>query len=193
MSDNKKTLRSLRALKVFVIFGFPLLGALYFYQFTGQKNDRAVPFRTFHVPVSQLETPLGEKVTLTFKEPITIVNFWATWCPPCVEEFPAMIELQRQMEGRGVEILFVSEDDSWEAVQSFMKANRIDVAPRRLFRDADKSIAKLWGSDKFPETYVVRQDGWVVEKIVGAQRWTRPAVVEYFQGLADKFSLKKSL
>ncbi len=181
-----KTLRAIRALKVFVVFGLPLLGLLYFYQFTGQPRDMAVPFKTFLAPLSEVEGPDGSKLSLEYKEPVTLVNFWATWCPPCVEEFPAMIELQRQMEGKGLEIIFVSEDDSWAAMTAFMESNRIEVAPGRLFRDPGKVAAQAWGSTKFPESYVVRRDRWVVEKIVGAQHWTRPTVLDYFQGLASK-------
>lgn len=185
-NDRTKTLGALRALKVFVVFGFPLLGFIYFYQFTGQARDIAVPFNVFRTPPSVVENPQGKSVNLEFKAPITLVNFWATWCPPCVEEFPAMIELQRQMEGKGVEVIFISVDDSWEAMRAFMQANRIEVAPGRLFRDPGKTVAALWGSTKFPESYVVRKDGWVLEKIVGAQHWTRPAVLDYFLGLANK-------
>ncbi|MBS1985259.1 MAG: TlpA family protein disulfide reductase [Bdellovibrionales bacterium] len=177
----------LRLIKVLVIFGIPLLGVLYFFQFAHNDREFAVPFKPFRAPVTQVEGPDGRKVPLTFKSSVTVVNFWATWCPPCLEEYPAMIELQRELEGHGIDIVFVSIDDSWAAIDRFMAQNRIVVAPGRLWRDPGKEQASAWGSDKFPESYVVRRDGWVVEKIVGAQQWTRPQVIEYFEGLAKKF------
>jgi cytochrome c biogenesis protein CcmG/thiol:disulfide interchange protein DsbE len=178
---------ALKIFKAFVIFGFPLFGILYFYQFTGQDRDVAVPFQVFRVPEKKVLTGEGKEAELLFAKPVTIVSFWATWCPPCVEEFPAMVELQRQLEDKGVEILFVSVDDSWAAVQSFMMNNRIEVKPGRLFWDRDKKIAATWGSTKFPETYVVRRDGWVVEKVIGAQQWTLPRVLSYFEDLGRRF------
>ena len=125
---------------------------------------------------------------LKYKEPITVVNFWATWCPPCVEEFPAMMELQRQLEGQGLEILFVSVDEDWTKVPAFLKDYQIEVASGRMLWDPERSGASAWGSAKFPETFVVRRDGWVLEKIVGAQQWTRPAVVDYFRNLIAEHS-----
>lgn len=99
-----------------------------------------------------------------------------------------MIELQRLLEEKGVEILFVSVDEDWAKVQPFLAQNRIDLAPGRLFWDPGAKASKAWGSEKFPETYVVRRDGWVVEKIIGAQQWTRPVVVTYFEELGKKFA-----
>lgn len=189
MAEVKPSSGWLRALKVFVIFGFPLLGFVYFYQFTGQARDFAVPFHTFRAPPeTTVQNFKGEMVKLPLKEPVTLVNYWATWCPPCVEEFPAMVELQRQLEGQGAEILFVSVDESWDQVKKFMATYGVQVAENRLFWDPQKAAALTWGSEKFPETYVVRRDGWVVEKIIGAQQWTHPRVLKYVTDLVAKFS-----
>jgi cytochrome c biogenesis protein CcmG, thiol:disulfide interchange protein DsbE len=183
-----------RSIQLFVLFGIPILGAFYVYQFTGQDRERVIPFQVFKAPQTPLQTPgTNAERALQLTEPITVVNFWATWCPPCVEEFPAMIELQRQLEDRGVELLFVSVDEKWEDVVSFLQKNNIDVNPARLYWDPSKKAAEAWGSTKFPETYVVRQDGWVLEKIIGLQLWTRPAVIDYFTGLAAKAAKTTSL
>jgi len=186
---------SLRIFKLLVIVGLPVFGVVYAYQFTNQPREIIVPFRPFRAPqaaVKAAETDVrslpSKAGPLPLREPVTIVNFWATWCPPCQEEFPAMMELQRLLEGKGVEILFVSVDDDWKAVPPFLAQNRLDLGQGRLFWDAGKLASKEWGSEKFPETYVVRRDGWVVEKIIGAQQWTRPVVVKYFEGLGEKFA-----
>ncbi len=184
---NKKIV-SLRILKLFVLFGIPCLGFLYAYQFVGQDREVIVPFKTFKVPETVLSSAFSlQPRKIEFKAPITIVNFWASWCPPCVEEFPAMVELQRQLEGTGVEMLFVSVDDNWQAVQKFVKDYNLQIRPDQIFLDSKKLGALTWGSSKFPETYVVRRDGWVLEKIIGAQQWTRPAVIRYFTDLGTKF------
>ncbi len=179
---------ALRLFKLFVLVGIPLLGALYAYQFTDQSRELVVPFQTFRMPAEPAQMPGGGgALEIPRKGPITVVNFWATWCPPCVEEFPAMMELQRQLEADGVELVFVSVDEKWEDVTKFLQQYQINVQPGRMLWDPTKELAQKWGSTKFPETYVLRRDGWVLEKIIGLQQWTRPAVIEYFKGLALKY------
>ncbi len=178
----------LRLFKLLVLVGVPLLGFIYAYQFKSPQGEVQVPFQTFQAPSTTVFTANAkEPKTLNWnKNPITVVNFWATWCPPCLEEFPSMIELQRQLETKGVEFLFISVDDSWSKVEKFLSDNAIDVRADRLFWDPKKNAAQVWGSEKFPETFIIRRDSWVLEKVVGSQRWTRPAVIEYFSDLAQK-------
>lgn len=183
----------LRLIKLLTLLAIPLLGGLYAYQFMGQDSatQKLVPFKTFLFPKSTVRTahnPQGDGVEFKTVAPVTLVNFWATWCPPCVEEFPAMVELQRQLKDKGVQVVFISIDEDWAKVETFLQDNVIDISREQLFWDPTREVAASWGSDKFPESYVVRRDGWVVEKIIGQQAWTRPSVLEYFAGLGEKFS-----
>ncbi|MEO5668706.1 MAG: TlpA disulfide reductase family protein, partial [Bdellovibrionota bacterium] len=111
--------------KLAILLLIPVMGVLYAYQFTGQAREEIVPFKPFKpvlwsvsrgqvgtIPVEELE-----HMDIPLEAPITVVNFWATWCPPCVEEFPALLELQRRLEGK-VDIVFVSVDDKWENVDA---------------------------------------------------------------------------
>lgn len=191
--DAKNRLYLLRTLKIFVLVGIPLLGLLYAYQFTGQSREEIVPFQVFKAPETATAAAFSDRVTaLDFSQaPLTVVNFWATWCPPCVEEFPAMVELERQLKPFGVRFVFISVDDGWAPIQKFVKEFNLQVPAEELFLDQSKELANRWGSVRFPETYVVRRDGWVVEKIIGAQQWTRPAVIRYFSALAEKSSRLK--
>ena len=183
----------LQWVKLFVLILCPVLGVFYAYHFTGQAREEIVPFKPFKPTV--VNVSLGEtakvfedlaSLELPLEAPITLVNFWATWCPPCVEEFPAMLELQRRLEGK-VDIIFVSIDEKWENVDSFFQKHGLEVKHGRLFWDPKREMATAWGAEKFPESYVVRRDGWVVERIVGLQQWTRPAVISYFEDLAVRF------
>lgn len=199
-------MNKIRWLKFTVLLGIPCLALLYAYQFTGQEREEIVPFKPFRIDFKQLkgfeesktknnsEKPLEllteadlVPIELPLKTPITLVNFWATWCPPCVEEFPAMLELQRRLEGQGVDIVFVSIDENWEDVRGFFSKHGLKVEPHRLYWDPERKLSTAWGTDKFPESYVIRSDYWVVERIVGLQQWTRPAVLEYFEKLAKKY------
>jgi len=183
----------LQWVKLAVLLLTPVLGGLYAYQFTGQAREEVVPYKPFkptqwRVYVGEVGEGIDalESLELPLEAPITLVNFWATWCPPCVEEFPAMLELQRRLEGK-VNVVFVSVDEKWENVDAFFKKHGLEVADGRLFWDPKRELATGWGSDKFPESYVLRRDGWAVERIVGLQQWTRPAVIEYFERLAEDY------
>jgi thiol-disulfide isomerase/thioredoxin len=182
---------TLRFSKLAVMLLIPLLGFLYAYQFTGQSREIVVPFKPFLAPTEFVRSPGGNVASSKLEKvdaKLMVVNFWATWCPPCVEEFPAMLELQRLLEPHGVEIIFVSIDERWEDVEAFQKLHNVQVKAGNLVWDPERKVATAWGSERFPETYVVRPDGWVVERIVGAQQWTRPVVLGYFEDLAKKFA-----
>ncbi len=180
-------------IKLFVLLLVPTLGGLYAYQFTGQQREIIEPFRPFRAelgPVKAAQPSIEQEPlpsALTLKAPVTLVNFWATWCPPCVEEFPAMLELQRRLKSKGLDIVFVSVDENWSDVEAFFKKHGLQVDLARLYWDPGRDLAKRWGAEKFPESYVLRSDGWVVEKIIGLQHWTRPAVLSYFEELSEKF------
>lgn len=177
-----------RSVQLFVVFVLPLLGLLYAYQFVGMdRGEKLVPFKSFQKPSAAFSAPFSaDALEFKPKAAVTLVSFWATWCPPCQEEFPAMVELQRQLEDDGLEIVYVSVDEKWEDVEKYLSENGLHVKPERLLWDPKKTASEAWGSTKFPESYVVRRDGWVVEKIIGAQQWTRPAVLEYFKKLSKK-------
>jgi thiol-disulfide isomerase/thioredoxin len=198
----------LRLFKVFVILGFPFLGWLYAYQFSDafnpSKRDFVTPFKPFKVEKASfcpgslgvLNSDSGKLICDEQSQvvlfdgavpKVRLLSFWASWCAPCVEEFPAMIELQSQFKNLPFDIVFVSVNETWAEVEEFYRKNQIDVMPENSLWDPRKEMAQAWGSEKFPEAYVVRPDGWVVEKVIGAQQWTRPAVVKYFQELVAKF------
>src|SRR5688572_12044376 len=66
----------------------------------------------------------GKELSLShLRGKVVLINFWATWCPPCVDEMPSMQQLQRRMANKPFELLALSVDDSWEAVNRFMKDN----------------------------------------------------------------------
>jgi cytochrome c biogenesis protein CcmG, thiol:disulfide interchange protein DsbE len=109
-----------------------------------------------------------------------ILNFWASWCAPCVEEMPSLVELQKQM-GDKVRILAVSEDADDKAYREFVQNHNIDLL---TVRDPKQSANELYGTFKFPETYVIDKDGQIVRKFIGATDWTAPDLVDYFKKLS---------
>jgi thiol-disulfide isomerase/thioredoxin len=108
-----------------------------------------------------------------------VLNFWATWCPPCVEEMPSLVELQKKM-GDKVTILAVAEDADENAVKQFVRDHNVDLM---VVRDTRQSANALYGTFKFPETYVIDKDGVIRRKFIGATDWTNPEIVDYLNKL----------
>jgi peroxiredoxin len=116
-------------------------------------------------------------VTLSqLKGQVVVLNFWATWCPPCIEEMPSLVEMQQRMKAKGVTVLAVSVDADGEAYRQFVKDHNVNLL---AVRDADQKSNTLYGTFKFPETYVIDRDGIVRRKFIGAVDWTEPEVIDF--------------
>jgi cytochrome c biogenesis protein CcmG, thiol:disulfide interchange protein DsbE len=116
-------------------------------------------------------------ITLSqLKGQVVVLNFWATWCPPCIEETPSLVRMQQRMKDKGVTVLAVSVDVDENAYRDFIKAHGVNLL---TVRDADQKSNALYGTFKFPETYVIDRGGVVRRKFIGAVDWTEPDVIEY--------------
>ncbi|MGH9512150.1 MAG: TlpA family protein disulfide reductase [Terriglobales bacterium] len=130
-------------------------------QFTVQDSDRRVS--------------LAE-----FKGKIVVLNFWATWCPPCVDELPSLIQMQQRMKNRGVIVLAISVDDDRSTYEQFLKDHNVNLL---TVRDADQKSNNLYGTGKFPETYIIDRNGIVRRKFIGPVDWTQADVLDYLSKL----------
>jgi cytochrome c biogenesis protein CcmG/thiol:disulfide interchange protein DsbE len=108
-----------------------------------------------------------------------VLNFWATWCPPCIEEMPSLVQLQKQL-GDKVTILAVSEDADDGAYKQFVRDHNVDLL---TVRDTERKTNEVYGTFKFPETFVIGRDGKIVRKFIGATDWTSPDIVDYLNKL----------
>jgi thiol-disulfide isomerase/thioredoxin len=158
-----------------------------------QAEERLLDERTFSHPVNvpapdvSVVGPDGKSVKLSsLKGKVVVVNFWATWCPPCIEEMPSMVKLGTELRAAypdAFRIVAVSGDDTWEAVHSYFR-KAFGGAPRALdlVRDPDAQAARAYycaargycPDIKFPETYVVDRGGKIVAMIVGPRDWSSP-------------------
>jgi peroxiredoxin len=112
----------------------------------------------------------GKKVDLTQqKDKILIVHFWATWCPPCVEETPALSKFWEQYKNRDdVALYAISVDKDWKTIDDFFEKNPSSLP---LYRDPGEATAKRFGSSQYPETYIVNRKGRVLFRVQGAVDW----------------------
>jgi len=111
---------------------------------------------------------------------IIVLNFWATWCPPCVEEMPSLGAMQSQMQPRGVQVLAVSIDEDGAAYHRFLQEHNIRFL---TVRDPAQSSSALYGTRGWPETYIIDRRGIVRRKFIGPINWTDPEILEYLQTL----------
>lgn len=112
----------------------------------------------------------------------TLVHFWATWCPPCLDEFPAVVEYARRWEAKGLRVYAVSLDKSWEDADKFLNGLKTPESWVNVI-DPTHESAEAFGSFQYPESYWVDRAGRVVKKWVGAQPWESPALA----GATERF------
>ncbi|HXM66862.1 MAG TPA: TlpA disulfide reductase family protein [Candidatus Acidoferrum sp.] len=116
-------------------------------------------------------------VTLSqFKGQVVVLNFWATWCAPCVEEVPSLVRMQQRMKAKGVTVLAVSVDVDDSNYKRFVKDHSVNLL---TVRDADQKSNALYGTSKFPETYIIDRRGVMRRKFIGAVDWTEPEIIDY--------------
>jgi cytochrome c biogenesis protein CcmG, thiol:disulfide interchange protein DsbE len=120
-------------------------------------------------------------VTLSqFKGQVVVLNFWATWCPPCIEEMPSLVRMQQRMQSRGVTVLAVSVDVDENSYRRFLKDHGVNLL---TVRDPDQKSNGLYGTFKFPETYIIDRNGVMRRKFIGAVDWTEPEIIDFLSKL----------
>jgi cytochrome c biogenesis protein CcmG/thiol:disulfide interchange protein DsbE len=116
---------------------------------------------------------------------VVLLNFWATWCQPCVEEAPSLNLLQRRIAPLGGTVLGVNVgiDDGQDTYVKFLSDYKIDFP---TYFDATKKLAASYGTTAYPETYVIDRKGRLDRKIVGPQDWTSPEMMAYLDSLLNQ-------
>jgi peroxiredoxin len=133
-------------------------------------------------PGFEVTTDSGRKVSLdNFGGKVLVLNFWATWCPPCISELPSLNALAGELKSDGVVVLGISVDKDKAAYDRFLKKVKLNF---ETSRDPKADISAEYGTFKYPETYVINRDGKVVEKFIADQNWMAPAIVARLRGYA---------
>jgi cytochrome c biogenesis protein CcmG/thiol:disulfide interchange protein DsbE len=123
----------------------------------------------------------GSTITAAnFGGKVLLVNFWATWCAPCVQEIPSLNQLQSRFRDRGLVVLGISVDKDEAVYRQFVSRFRLSFLTAR---DPEQKINHDYGTAQFPETFVINAEGKVVNKIVGEANWTEDKMVNYVQSL----------
>ena len=118
-----------------------------------------------------------------FKGKAVIVSFWASWCGPCLEEFPSMLELVEKTNGK-VQLIAVSQDSSLEDIKVFLKAFPNSSKPNiHILWDEDHSVGRLYDADRLPESFVANKEHKLVRKISGSINWATPEAIAFMNSL----------
>ncbi|MFN7112800.1 MAG: TlpA disulfide reductase family protein [Alphaproteobacteria bacterium] len=120
----------------------------------------------------------GQPVRLAdFAGKVLLVNLWATWCPPCVAELPALDALQAKLRDRGLHVLPVSLDNKPTAeIAEFLAARRVEQI--RLYVDTDRQIPMKWTYAGIPASFLIGRDGVVIEQFDGPREWDTGAIFD---------------
>jgi peroxiredoxin len=114
----------------------------------------------------------------SYRGRVVLLNFWATWCPPCIVELPSLLALHHDQPDLAV--LAVSIDEDPDAYRSFLVRRHVDFI---TVRDPGQTAARLFHTEMWPETYVIDRRGVIRRKFIGAQDWSSPEVRAYLKSL----------
>ena len=135
-------------------------------------------------PPLNLITAAGERVNYSdYTGKLTVVNFWASWCGPCVEEIPSLNRLREKMKDSPFELISVDYAESKETISAFMK--EVDVNFPVLL-DTDGKVSALWNVVVFPSTFVIGPDGKIAYGLQGGAHWDTPEMLAKLRPLIQK-------
>ena len=116
--------------------------------------------------------------------PIIIVHFWASWCAPCIHEFPDLIKMTKAMKGK-VKVFALSEDSKKEEITAFIKSFR-DAETTENFHivwDEGHEVMNKWDVVKLPESYIFGPDRKLAKQVSGVVSWSSNDTADYFRDL----------
>jgi peroxiredoxin len=155
-------------------------------------RDRFLPVEVgTAAPAFEARTLAGEPVSIDdLRGEVVLLNIWATWCPPCVEEMPAMQRLYQTLGPEGLKVVAVSIDVAQGATDATGNTGGDVAAFVREFgltfdiwHDPSGGIQRTYRTTGVPESFVVDRSGTIVKKVIGATEWDSPANIDLFRRL----------
>lgn len=131
-------------------------------------------------PFELLDLDQQTHVLSDFAGQVVVLNFWATWCPPCVEEMPSLQRLQDLLGEEGLKVVAVSVDERYSDIPSFVAEHELRFL---ILHDLGKRVSRRYEVFQFPETWIIRRDGTLASHIIGARDWAAPGSLEIFRDL----------
>src|SRR5437773_6179006 len=157
-----------------------LLLAVFVYVIFDSFRERVVVVGD-SAPDFSIKADNGRTVTLSnFGGKLLVLNFWATWCPPCIEELPSLDAFQRRFANSGVVVLGISIDKDEKVYRDFLAKVRVSFLTAR---DPENKINAEYGTLKVPETYIIDGRGKVLRKIISNTDWMNDRMLKDVESL----------
>lgn len=152
---------------------------------SGNLDITLRPFISDMAPLEiKLKTASGESFTREdFTGKVTLVNFWASWCGPCVEEIPALNRLREHMKDRPFELISINYAEKPQQIREFLNMVKVDFP---VLLDEDGSYSAKWNVLVYPATFVIAADGNIAYGVNGAIEWDSEEITGKLEALMDK-------
>jgi DsbE subfamily thiol:disulfide oxidoreductase len=141
------------------------------------------PARPHEAPSFVLPDLTGKVTRMEdFRGKVVLLNLWATWCPPCVEEMPTLEALSKKMAGRDFMLLAISQDETPSNVKPWIQNHGFTFP---VLLDARGQVGADLGITGYPETFIVDRNGRIVHHHVGYRNWMEPGIVAALERLME--------
>jgi len=117
------------------------------------------------------------------KGQVVLLNFWATWCPPCRQEMPSMVTLYNKMKSQGLKVVAVSVDQDSSELASFVREYSL---PFEVLHDKSNAVSQRYGVYRYPESFLIDRQGRVRYHLVGSVEWMSPKVVNTIKNMLNE-------
>ena len=148
------------------------------FYFKNQPRKRLAPDVTFY------DRNGGEVTLESFRGKVVLLNFWATWCAPCIDEAPSLDRLAATLQRDLPDVVVLApalDDEGFKAVDPFLQKLRLESL--QVVHDKKRG-AHEFGTKKLPETWLIARDGEILERFVGARDWTNPDIYKLLEKAA---------
>lgn len=134
---------------------------------------RAVPLMAPAPDITMFDRSETPTKLSSYRGRVVLVNFWATWCGPCIAEMPSLIALQGQLDPADIAFVSIAEDDFWPPVDQFLAKNPL---PFDIYRDRPPRVEKQFQVGSYPVSFLIDRDGTALYRFNGAMDWNTPQV-----------------
>jgi len=169
------------------ILFFLIVGAiagLFVYRERNRVGQPGVVSVGQQAPDFAIKDESGKLVKLSdSKGKLVFLNFWATWCEPCIEEMPEMQTLNEKFKDRKFQMMAISVDNSWDVVKDFYDKHNLGMP---TFLDPGQQVRSLYKVRGYPETFIIDGKGSVVKYIIGPQHWSDPKLVSMIETMVKE-------
>lgn len=125
----------------------------------------------------------GESISLdSFEGKTVLLNFWATWCPPCRAEMPSMQRMYDELEDEGVVLVAVNLQEPENTVKSFLEENGYTFP---VLLDITGGVGALYGARSIPQTYLIDTEGYAVASVTGSREWDTAQLYDVLRSMVS--------